>query len=161
MKTGIPKTVALAAVAAVALMQACSSLVEAPDPAAIQQQIAAARSEELEVVRATIPDSKRAEQFIELLAERDRLIARYREEIKAHRSRMTALNSDYHARRADFEALLAELNQRRRDSQKELVDLIQAMKQVTTEDEWKTISKFQLKRLHPRTLVYSAAGAGG
>jgi len=161
MKLVISISATLLALAGVVLMPACSSLHKAPDPQAIEQQVAAARSEELELVRATIQDPERAERLIELLAERDRLIAGYTDEIEAHRRKMTALNADYHSQRADFEALLTKFNQRRAESQKELVDLIYSMKQTTTAEEWKTIANFQLKRLHLRSLTYGAVSAGG
>jgi hypothetical protein len=70
---------------------------------------------------------------------------------------LATLSEDYDARREDFEALLANFNRRRELAQKEIVDLVTAMKEATTADEWNTISRFQLKRLDPRKLVYGAA----
>ena len=74
---------------------------------------------------------------------------------------MAALTADYDARREDFEVLLGDFNRQRASAQKATIDLVTAMKAVTSADEWKTISRFQLKRLEPRKLVYGAAAQGG
>jgi hypothetical protein len=74
---------------------------------------------------------------------------------------MAALAADYDARREDFETLLADFNRQRASAQKDTIDLVAAMKAATTADEWKVISRFQLKRLHPRELAYGTAAPGG
>ena len=79
----------------------------------------------------------------------------------AHRQKLAVLAEDYDTRREDLEALLADFNRQRKAAQKETIDIVAAMKQATTEDEWKTISRFQLKRLDTRKLVYGAAARGG
>jgi hypothetical protein len=127
----------------------------------VQAQIIDAREQEIALVRATVADTGRSERFMELLRERDRLVEKHARLLVAHRERMAALTADYDARREDFEALLADFNKQRATAQKETIDLVAAMKAATTADEWKTISKFQLKRLEPRKLVYGAAAQGG
>lgn len=142
------------------LVASCAIPTRAPDPGKVRNQIAEARIEEIELVRATVADPGRAERFIELLRDRDRLVEEHVRFLVAHRQKMAALSADYDARREDFEALLAEFNRRRASAQRETLDLHAAMKQATTADEWKTISRYQLKRLDPRKLVYGTAGQG-
>ena len=161
MKTLGGMFLAAATLAGLVLLASCATLTRAPDPVKVQAQIAAAREQELALVRATVVDPGRAERFIELLAERDRLVEGHARLLAAHREKMAVLAADYDARREDFEALLADFNRQRAVAQKETIDLVAAMKAATTADEWKTISKFQLKRLELRKLVYGAVPQGG
>ena len=150
-----------ATIAGLVLLAACAALTRAPDPAKVKAQIAEAREQELALVRATVADPGRAERFIELLGERDRLVEKHARLLSAHREKMAVLAADYDARREDFEAQLTTFNRQRAAAQKETIDVVAAMKAATTADEWKTISKFQLKRLEPRKLVYGAVPQGG
>lgn len=145
----------------VVLLASCATLGQPPDPAKVQAQIAESREQEMELVRATVADPARAERFVELLRERDRLVEEHTRRLVAYRQELAALTEDYDARREDFEVLLADFNRQRESAQKETVDLVAAMKAATTADEWKTISRFQLKRLDPRNLVYGTAARGG
>ena len=153
----IAVTVSLAAV----VLLSCASLRQPPDPAKIQLKIAAAREKEVALVRETVSEPARAERLLELLGERDRLVEKHARHVIEHREKIAVLAADYDARREDFEALLADFNRQRALAQKETIDLVLAMKAATTADEWKTISRFQMKRLQPRQLVYGAAAQGG
>lgn len=143
------------------ILLSCASPRQPPDPVKIQTQVAEAREQEIELVRATVADPEQAERLLELLAERDRLVAEHAKRVIEHRQKIAALTADYDARREDFEALLADFNRQRASAQKETIDLVAAMKAATTAEEWKVISRFQLKRLEPRKLVYGAAAEGG
>mgnify|MGYP001817046914 CR=1 FL=1 len=152
---------AIACLLGVFLLASCATLGEPPDPAKVQAQIAESREQEIELVRATVADPARAERFVELLRERDRLVEQHARGLVAYREKIAALTADYDARREDFEALLADFNRQRESAQQETIDLVAAMKGATTPDEWKTISRFQLKRLDPRKLIYGSAARGG
>jgi major membrane immunogen (membrane-anchored lipoprotein) len=160
-KRAVLRYCAAAATAATLLIVACSTQKTAPDPAEIQMEIAASKVEELDLVRATIPEPERAERFIDLLAKRDLLLGRYTSQIADHKKEMARLNADYRAERGEFETQLADYNSKRITAQKELVDLLVEMKQVTTADEWNEISAFQLDRLDLRRLAYSGPDGGG
>jgi hypothetical protein len=158
----ISQGVLAAVVAAVAAsLLSCASLKQPPDPAKVQAQIAEAREQEIALVRATVADPERAERLLQLLVERDRLVEQHARRVVEHREEIALLAADYDARREDFEVLLARFNQQRESAQRETIDLVAAMKAATTADEWKVISRFQLKRLEPRKLVYGAAVQGG
>ncbi len=146
---------------AIILLSSCATFNQPPDPAKVQTQIAEYRQQEIELVRDTVSDPARVERLLELLAERDRLVEAHAQRVTAHRERMAALAADYDARREDFETLLADFNRQRASAQKDTIDLVAAMKAATTADEWKVISRFQLKRLHPRELAYGTATPGG
>jgi hypothetical protein len=143
------------------LLVSCASLRQPPDPVEVQAQIAEARAQEIELVRETVADPDRAERLLELLVERDRLLAEHAQHVIEHREKIAVLAADYDARREDFEVLLARFNRERASAQKDTIDLVAAMKATTTPEEWKVISRFQLKRLEPRKLVYGAAAQGG
>jgi hypothetical protein len=136
---------------------ACAIRKEAPDPIKVQEKIAEYRSQELELVRATITDSGRLERMTRLLDDRDQLIADSKDMIISYRQQMTRLNSDYYADRESFEALVDRFNQQRVDAQNQYIALVEAMKAETEPWEWQAISKFQMKRLQPRELSYGQA----
>jgi len=160
MKTTVT-TIAIAATAILVLaLAACASRKEAPDPVAVQEQIAEYRAQEIDLVRSTVMDDDRADRLIALLGERDRLISDHVKEISVHRKEMAALNADYDAERESFDSRLNEYNRQRRSAQREIVALIAAMKNETTADEWKILSKYQLKRLNPRETGYRQATGG-
>jgi len=143
-----------------ALLPACASRKEAPDPIKVQEEIAEYRNQELELVRTTVLDDQRAEQLIQLIGKRDQLISGYVKEIQTYRKKMAVLNADYNADRSRFDDLMADYNSQRSVAQIAFIDLIADMKKVTTPDEWKVISKYQLKRLNPRALAYGQTQAG-
>ena len=155
-------TALAAVVAALSILHllACASSKEAPDPVKVQEEIAEYRVQEVELIRTTVLEAERADRLIHLLGERDQLVSGYAKEISAYRKQISELNADYNADRKSFEMLMANYNSRRAAGQKELIDLIGAMKKETTPEEWKVISKFQLRRLHPRSLTYSQSAAG-
>jgi hypothetical protein len=160
MKTTL--TVSAATIVAISFLflPACASRKEAPDPIKVQEEISEYRNQELELVRSTIPDQERADRLIQLLDERDRLISDHTKEISAYREQMSALNADYNAERQSFDSLMTGFNSQREMAQKEYVALLVAMKEETTAEEWKAISKYQLKRLNPRKLTYGQASGG-
>ena len=145
----------------VVLLASCATLTQPPDPAKVQAQIAESRAQEIELVRATVADPVRAERFVELLRKRDRLVEEHAGRLIAYRKKVAALTADYDARREEFDSLLADFNRQRESAQQETIDLVAAMKGATTADEWKTISRFQLKQLDPRKLVYGTVARGG
>ena len=160
MNTTITK-IAIAIIAIVVLvLAACASRKEAPDPAAVQEQIAEYRAEEIDLVRSTVLDEDRADRLVALLGERDRLISDHMNEIVAYRKEMSTLNANYDAERESFDVLLKNYNKQRESAQREFVELIAAMKKETTVDEWKVISKYQIKKLDPRQTGYRQVQGG-
>lgn len=150
----------------IALLPSCGIIIKkgpekALDPAKIQEAIAEYRNQELELIRETILDSESADQFIQLLGERDRLFDKFSEDIEKYRIQMSDLNKDYNSDRQSFDTLMDRFNQRRMAGQLEVIELIAAMKAETTPEEWKVIAKFQSKRLDPRRLTYDQTAAGG
>ncbi len=155
----VSKVILVAGTAILAVtMLSCASLRQPPDPARVRAQIAEYREQEKELVRNTVADPLRVEQFMELLDERDRLVEEHAKMVIEHREKIAALTADYDARREDFDVLFAEFNRRRAAAQRDTIDLVAAMKAVTTAAEWKVIADFQLKRLHPRQLVFGGGG---
>jgi predicted nucleic acid-binding Zn-ribbon protein len=95
---------------------------------------------ESELIRSTVVDEDRAEKLIGLLAERDRLVAEQTERISDYRERMRALNADYGAERVSFDEAVASYNAGRQEWQREVAELVSAMKAETTAEEWKSRS---------------------
>ena len=88
------------------------------------------------------------------------MISRHVKELVTYRQEMAILNDDYDAKRESFDQLLSSYNTEREAAQKDILGIITAMKKQTTVKEWKVISKYQLKRLHPRQEVYPEVKGG-
>lgn len=139
----------------------CSWLQPTSDPEEIKAMVAEAREGYVTLIRATLTEQQRANRFIQLVEERDDLLAETAQIVRTHRQKVTALNSDFHASRQAFEELLTEFNQQRAVGQRRYVTLLDEMKKETTEEEWKVLSEYQIKRLNPRWLTYKRTGSGG
>ena len=155
----IELTVALA-VAALVLLPACAGRKGPPDPEKIQRKMTATLEGEKELIRSKVASPERANALIALLDDRDRLIAEHAKTVADYRDRMKALNADYGAERESFEEAISDYNENRAESQREFVELIDAMKKEATAEEWKAIAKYQIKKLNPRDLAYKQAGGG-
>jgi hypothetical protein len=160
MKTTLTAIAVVIVAMAILVLAACASRTEAPDATAVQEQIAEHRAQEIDLVRSTVLDNDRADRFIALLAKRDLMIDDHVKEIVAYRKEISALNADIDAERESFNVLLSRYNNQRKSAQREIVALIAAMKMETTADEWKIISKYQLKRLNPRQTGYRQTSGG-
>lgn len=159
MKKSLSRILAVA-VAGLMLSAGCALRKGPPDAAKIQQKIQATADGERELIRAAVADSERAENLVGLLAERDRLVAEQAERITAYRELMLALNADHGAERASFEEAVASYNAGRREWQREVAELVDAMKAEATAEEWKAIAKYQVKKMNPRELAYDSPGGG-
>lgn len=157
MRTG-GKRAWLMPAAALVIVLGCASGSKPIDPAAVQARVAASEARYRELARSTIADADRAGTFVGLLDEREALIADQAEAVREYARALKALNADYDATRNDFEQVVLAYNAKRRLAHSRFVDLMTRMKAATTEDEWKKLSKFELKELNPRSLVYAPAG---
>ena len=153
-------TLALVALTFLMLLPACASLKNSPDPEIERQKMVNARVKELDLVRATMDDTERADRFIRLLSERDNYFEERLQAINTHRDRVLVLNADYHARRADIQALLDEYNHSRLTAQQEFIALVEAMKKESTADEWRVLAKYQLDNFDARALTYGRVERG-
>ena len=151
--TGSP-VLALVVICALAAA-ACSSSGSATDPEKFRRQVADYRDHERELVRETVADAGRAERLITLLDERGAAIEQYARAVTDYREAMTKLNADYRAERADFVRLIENYNREREIGHRRFLDLLAAMREETTAEEWKVVARFQAKRLNPRDLAYS------
>lgn len=160
MKTTLTAIAVVIVTMGILVLAACASRTEALDAAAVQEQIATHRAQEIDLVRSIVLDDDRADRFIALLAKRDLLIDDHVKEIVAYRKEISALNADYDAERESFNVLLSRYNNQRKSAQREIVALIADMKNRTTVDEWRIISKYQIKRVNPRQTGYSQTSGG-
>jgi len=155
------KQVILIFFAAIALSSVfgCASR-EAPTAAEIEKAISEARTEEVVLVRSTVADEGRADRVIALLQERDQVMNRYVTVLKQYSDDILQMNADYAVTRDQLEEKMTSYHADRTMLQKDFVDLIDAIKKETTADEWKSLAKYQLKKLNPRTLAYQQSTAG-
>jgi len=153
-------TVALTLAALAPLILGCALRKGPPDPAKVQQKMTATLNGEKALIRSTVAEPERAERLVELLGERDRLVAEHSEMVRSYRERMRTLNADFGAERESFEAVVADYNEQRSASQRQFAQLIDSMKKQTTAEEWKAVAKYQLKKLNPRDMAYDSTGGG-
>lgn len=140
------------------IMPACALRKGPPDPLKVQRKIEETKSSERQIIVSTVEDPEKVSELLDLLVERDRLVARHADGVAAYGDKMRTLNASYDASRDEFEKAIADYNEFRRQSQKDFVDLIAKMKAATTAEQWKELSKYQLKKLNPRELAYSGEG---
>jgi len=133
----------------------CASRTQAPDPDELQAKIESTHADYRKLIASEISDPARAKTFAALSDERDRLISKHAKVVQHYSTTMRKINSDYSSSREDFERLVRDYNRDRRAHQVGFLELIDQMKAVTTEKEWKTLSKFELKKLNPRTMSYT------
>ena len=120
----------------------------------------AALDGEKELIRSRVEDPERAERLVAMLDERDRLVAEHAELVRGYGERMSALNAEYGADRESFDRLVSDYNSQRMQAQRQLAELVDAMKHEATATEWKAIARYQLKKVNPRELAYDQAGGG-
>ena len=134
--------------------QGCSSVGGSPDPAAVRAAIAEAGEQERQLVQSTIDDPERQESFLKLIDQRNAILRNHVADIEQYRADFEALNANYYATREDLDLLVAQYNGQREMTQKDLVQLLGAMKSTTTSAEWQIIAEFQKEELNPRDLAY-------
>jgi hypothetical protein len=133
----------------------CASRSKTPNAGELQQRSSAAPADFRKMITVEIADPARAAIFAGLADERDALMVRHSESVRAYAGSMKTLSSDYSATRGDFEKLVRDYDSERRGFQAEFVGLIARMKMVTTEFEWRKLSKFDVDALGPQALAIS------
>ena len=136
----------------------CASRAKGPDPAELQARTTSAHADFRKMIAVEIADPARAATFAGLADARDALMVRHSESVRAYAESMKTMSSDYSATREDFDKRVRDYDSDRRGFQAEFVALIAEMKAVTTEVEWRKLSKFDIEALSPQA---SAVLTGG
>mgnify|MGYP006287899375 FL=1 len=136
----------------------CASRSKTPNAYELQERTSAAHADFRKMITVEIADPARAAVFAGLADERDALMVRHSEAVRAYAESMKTLSSDYSATREDFEKLVRDYDSDRRGFQAEFVGLIAEMKAVTTEVEWRKLSKFDIDALGPQASAISTGG---
>jgi hypothetical protein len=136
----------------------CASRSKTPDHDELQERSSAAQADFRKMINVELADPARAAIFTGLADERDALMIRHSESVRAYAESMKTLSSDYSATREAFERLVRDYDSERRGLQAEFVGLIAEMKAVTTEVEWRKLSKFDIDALGPRASAISSGG---
>jgi hypothetical protein len=157
-RTGVTPTRAMRTVLIILLLSisASSCSVFKGDEFPLAADLAEVREQERLLVSETIVDANRSEAFFLLLARRDELLEEQLIVTRQHIERIEVLTKNYKSSRSDFDALFAEYNVARSVNQRGYIEIIGKMKITTTSQEWKVISKYQLKYLEARSLVYQS-----
>lgn len=136
----------------------CASRSNVPNSYELQERTSAAHADFRKMITVEIADPARAAIVVGLADERDALMARHSESVRTYAESMKTLSSDYSTTREDFEKLVRDYDSDRRGFQAEFVGLIAEMKAVTTEVEWRKLSKFDIDALGPEASAISTGG---
>ena len=122
--------------------------------------LAQLRADEIDLVQSTVVDPVRATRFLELLEQRDQLIAETTVMMQQYRRELKSINADYYANRKIIVEMIDYFNRDRGQIQIRFIKLIAEMKSTTTAAEWKIIAEYQLGNFKPRQLLYASTKGG-
>jgi len=121
----------------VILLMSCS---HEPKPSA--QVTAKGAFDELRIaVRAEIEDTNRVNKVAVMVDQLEQFMTEAAEARKAHSARIFALNTNYDATEDDFRSLFKDFNAKRDARQERILAFDQRARALTTEKEWKAISR--------------------
>lgn len=141
---------------AMSVVIGCASSSKDVTPDELQSQQAEIHAEFQNLIAAEIYDPVRAKKFAALSAERDQLISQHAISVHQYSEKLKAMTLDYATERDELDNLIQEYNGERRAAQTEFLALMTKMKATVTAKEWATLAKFELKKLNPRTMSFTA-----
>lgn len=136
----------------------CAGKPKDVNPGELAAQTAETQAEFQHLIAKVIVDPSRAKEFSDLSAQKDQLIRKNADTVQQYSRQLQVLNREYSTQREELENLIHEYNVERRKAQSEFLELMNEMKATVTEKEWEKLAKFELKKLNPRTMSYSAGG---
>ena len=92
-------------------------------------------------IQKHISDSAKQAQLLAIVDEGEKLLREFSQESSDYRERIQTLTADYDAGREDFEGAVSNFNDKAETLLKKLADQGVAMRELTTPEEWKKISK--------------------
>ena len=111
-----------------------------PTPAqVVDEQVRATR----QAIDRYVDDEQRAAGLLELLAEVEEVLLDYNRGLEERVSEFQAAYNDYGSSREDLEELIEEIKASTRLTRGSVVDIHFRMRDLTTEDEWKRIVKYE------------------
>ena len=136
---------------ALVLTAGCSFMRKAPtDPA-----------EDLRTaIQETVPDEERRAELLALTDEWAELVDKLAESLVEARGTLDQLVSDYDSEREDFDEFFADYETRRTDLGERVVKLHVAMRELATDEEWRSLEK-ETQRMTTALLSQDLAGSGG
>jgi hypothetical protein len=112
-----------------------------------QQQAQADLAEYEAQIRRIIPDPARADQLVALTNQFQQVAQESIASMNEYRAKVTALNSDYQATRADYEALFSRQDAAREAFLQKAGALRERMVVFTSDAEWEQLKTARLKAL--------------
>jgi len=133
------------------LSTGCSSMRKAPtDPA-----------EELRsAIQETVADEERRAELLALTDEWSELVDKLAESLVEARTTLDQFVSDYDSEREDFDEFFADYETRRADLAERVITLHVAMKEIATDEEWRSLEK-ETQRMTTALLSQDLADSGG
>jgi hypothetical protein len=98
-------------------------------------------------VRKVVTDPARADQLIALTNEFQQQMRDSAAYVREYRAKVTALDSNYEATRADYQILLDQLDAHREAVLKKTAALREQLTALTTDKEWEELKKARLRML--------------
>jgi cysteinyl-tRNA synthetase len=98
-------------------------------------------------VKSEIKDPEKAAQGTHLIDQLESLVKEANSDRKAHDDKIESLNANYDATEQEFQAAFSAFNARQKDRQDRVLEINQRAKDLTTEEEWKALSKVREEML--------------
>ena len=137
----------IASAATLALLFAAAAGCSSKQALTPQQQAQADLLEYEAQIRRIIPDPARADQLVALTNQFQELAQTSIVSVNEYRAKVSALNSNYEATRADYEALFSEQDALREEFLQKAGALRQRMVVFTSDAEWEQLRTLRLKAL--------------
>jgi hypothetical protein len=127
-----------------------------PTPAQVlDNQVAATRT----AIDKYVEDETRADELLDLLEEVEGVLAEYNSGFEDLVQDFREAYTDYGSTREELESLMEDIKASTRETRSRVLDLHFRMRDLTTEDEWKKIVKYEADAIRASRSV--GAGEGG
>jgi len=154
-KNLFPLTIAVLMLAALPLLSSCSKKPKPTPTQIVDNQAVATR----EAIDKYVQDDARANQLLDLFSELQGVLKEYKRGLEGMTGDFREAYNDYESSREQLEQLTDQIKESTRKTRGKILDLHFKMRDLTTEDEWKKIVKYEADAITASRSV--SAGEGG
>ena len=150
----IPVFLLLIIMSGLPLLLACSKKPKPTPAQVLDNQMAATRT----AIDKYVEDTERADKLMDLLEEVEGALAEYNSGFEGMVRDFREAYTDYDSTREDLEGLIEDIKASTRETRSKVLDLHFRMRDLTTEDEFKKIVKYEADAIGASRSVSSGEG---